>query len=395
MNTTDNSHWQKLSPSDGHYFFGYYDRIPWNHDNSLHLTLKAPQCERLPLPGETAEIGIIDWNTGKYNGLTETRAWCHQQGSMTLWLNHRPECFIYNDLDESTGQLRAKIFSLQDGITGSYDRPVYAMSPDGRYGASLNFARIPRRGYSYADAALEPNDSPDMDNDGIFIIDMQTGKSELIISYREMIELHPMPYALENSYIWLNHIIFNCDSSKLLFLLRHSEDKTTFCPWYTHMYTAKLDGSDLGCPLPHFYWNGMISHQIWGRTPGEVLVDANWRNNGHEYVVVDESREVFKAELISSGMGPMSHLVFSPDGEWMLADTYPQEGVQTLALVKVKTGEFKVIGRFKHQQPKTYPVDVRCDLHPRWSRDGQLITIDSIDDGKRGIYLTTLNEVSF
>ena len=23
--------WKKLSPSDGHYFFGYYDRNPWNH----------------------------------------------------------------------------------------------------------------------------------------------------------------------------------------------------------------------------------------------------------------------------------------------------------------------------------------------------------------------------
>ncbi len=395
MNITDLPHWKKFSPSDGHYFFGYYDRTSWDYENSLHLALKVAQCERLPLPGETAEIGVIDRNTSEYTGLTTTRTWCHQQGAMTLWLKHLPGCFIYNDLDEKSGRICAKIYSMKDGVTGSYDRPIYAMSPDGKYGASLNFARIPRRGYSYADAALEPNDVPDMDNDGIFLVEMETGKSELVIPYRKMIDMHPVPYALENSYIWLNHIIFNSDSSKLLFLLRHSEDKETFCPWYTHMYTANLDGSNLACPLPHFYWKDMISHQIWGRGPNEILVDANWRDKGHEYVVFDESSEVFRAELISKGIGPMSHLVFSPNEKWMLADTYPQDGIQKLALVKVETGELKIIGQFNHRQPATYPIDVRCDLHPRWSRDGQTITVDSIDDGKRGIYLTSLKDIKF
>lgn len=64
--------WKKITPDDGHYFFGYYDRNPWNCDGSRHLTLKAPQCERLPLPGETAEIGLLD-GKGGYEPLTRTR----------------------------------------------------------------------------------------------------------------------------------------------------------------------------------------------------------------------------------------------------------------------------------------------------------------------------------
>ncbi|NMD87060.1 hypothetical protein HF882_10730 [Victivallis vadensis] len=48
--------WKKITPDDGHYFFGYYDRNPWNCDGSRHLALKAPQCERQP-PGDP-RIGV-------------------------------------------------------------------------------------------------------------------------------------------------------------------------------------------------------------------------------------------------------------------------------------------------------------------------------------------------
>jgi len=260
------------------------------------------------------------------------------------------------------------------------------MSPDGKWGASLNFARIPRRGYSYADAVLEDDKRPDLDNDGIFLVNMYTSKTQLIVSYRQIIARHPVAFDLENMYQWLNHIIFNCDSSKLLFLSRYCED-TKISKWNTNMYTINLDGSDLACTLPQFYWNGMISHQIWGRTPNEILIDANWCNSGHEYIVYDDSIRPLEAKLISKGLGPMGHLIFSPDGKWMLADTYPKNALQSLALVEVATGKIKIIGEFQHKQPNNYPVDVRCDLHPRWSADGSIITVDSIHDGKRQIYM--------
>ena len=386
--------WERISPSDGHYFFGYYDRMPWSPDRRLHLALKVSQCERLPRVDETAEIGVLEADAKTFHRLAETRAWCHQQGSMTLWLKHRPGHFVFNDFDVKEKRLLARICSLDKGVVGAYERPIYAMSPDGRWAASLSFARIPRRGYSYADATLDTSE-PDLDHDGIFVMDMLSGKSSLAVSYRQMLDIHPARYTTEGKHTWLNHIIINCDSSKLLFLLRHCAKpcKPNPWPWFTHMYTANLDGSELACPLPHPYWNGSISHQIWGRTPREILVDANWQGEGSEYVVFDESVLPVRAERVSRGMGPMGHLVFSPDGKTMLADTYPVEGRQRLALVDCASGEWKEIGEFRHEQPNDYPVDVRCDLHPRWSEDGHVITVDSIDDGRRGIYRLELDSI--
>ena len=376
--------WTKLSPSDGHYCFGYYDRNPWSPGNQLHLALKVPQSERLPQRGERAEVGVIERKTRSFRSLATTRAWCHQQGAMTLWLPHREGCFIFNDWDEKEGRLLARICSVEHGIVGSYTRPIYTLSPDGRWGASLSFARIPRRGYSYADAVLDTS-LPDEDGDGIFIVDMLTGESHLAVSYGQMFEKHPARYLMEGRHTWLNHIIFNCDSTKILFLLRHCESLETPYPWQTHMYTVGVDGSDVACPLPDFYWK-WISHQIWGRTPGEVLVDANWQGRGNEYVVFDERTRPIQAERVSRGMGPHGHLIFSPNGKQMLADTYPVKGIQTLAMVDSASGDLQKIGEFKHEQPAHYHEDVRCDLHPRWSPDGSLVTVDSIHDGHRGIY---------
>lgn len=394
MNIHPEYQWKKLTPDDGHYFFGYYDRNPWNHDRTLHLAMRIPQGERLPVRGETAEIGVI--GDGGYRPLVTTRAWCHQQGCMELFLPRRPDCFIFNDYDVAEGKMVARIFQPGKGVVGRYELPIYAISPDGRWGVSLNFSRIPRRGYSYADAVLSEDLHPaDSDADGLWLVDLDSGETKLIVSYRTMIERHPFAYGIEGRHIWMNHAIFNCDSSRLLWLFRECDDPRGMSKmWQTFMYTCSLDGSDAECILPEVYWKSRISHQIWGRTPREILVDADWTGEGHAAVVLDESRRPFLAEKLSSGHGRMSHMVFSPDGKHILADSYPDaEGFQTLILIDVASGKWELLGRFLHRTPPEYPVEVRCDLHPRWSPDGRLVTVDSIHSGRRGIYLLDLSPI--
>ena len=381
--------WERLTPDDGHYFFGYYDRNPWNHDQTLHLMLKVDQCERLPLPGETAEIGAVT-PRGEWRKFTETRAWCHQQGCMELFHPQRPDCIIFNHYDVDTGKLQARIFQLGKGEVGRYGRSIYALAPNGEYAVSLDIGRIPRRGYSYADVPLGDRLFPeDCDHDGLFLIDLKTGRERLLASYRTMLEQHPYRFSTENRYIWLNHAIVNCDSTRVLWLFRQTPDQHNIRGWQTFMYTCGLDGSDVACVLPEVYWaRGSISHQIWGRTTNEILVDAKWDEVGHHAVVLNEKEFPFHAVKLADSHGGMAHMIFSPDGTKLLADSYPENGVQTLALIDVKTGSMDILGRFNHQPEKPGIVDTRCDLHPRWSPDGHFITVDSIHDGRfRGCFL--------
>ncbi len=390
--------WTNLTPEPGHFLFGYYDRCPWNADSTLHLALKVPQQERLPAPGEKATVGYVDRRERKFTRVADTYAWCHQQGAMTLWLKHEPDTFIYNDFIEKAGNWKpiCRKHTVGKGATGRYEFPVYTLSADGRWGGTLNFNRIPRRGYTYALApAPEEHPEPDIDNDGLFVVNMHTGKKNLVASYRDFINAHPFPYDIKGQYLWLNHIIFNRDSSRLMVLLRQCKNTNHEWPWKTHLFSVGVDGSGLTCSLPDIFWaGGKISHQIWGRTPAEIVVDANWCGRGHEYVAIQELPTPFQAQRISEGMGPQGHLSFSPDYKWIAADTYPdkENSMQTLALVNVSTGKLTEIGRFAHKE-QTAIEDVRCDLHPRWSHDGRFLTVDTIHNGDRKIYQCDVDEI--
>lgn len=390
--------WKKITPDcDGYEFmFGYYDRCPWNMADDKHLALKIPVLpNRLPQKGEQAIVGYVD-ASGEFFPQVETRAWCYQQGCMELFLTHRPDCFIYNDYDETAKKIVARIYQLNKGIVGQYNRGIYAISPNGKYGVALNFSRIPRRGYSYAWAELSKDRFPqDLDGDGIWLVDLESGEERLVVTYRAMLESHPYAYALENQYIWLNHAIFNSDSTRLLWLFRSIPDEVSpNVPWKTYMYTSNIDGSNLKCSLPAVYWDHwMISHQIWGHAPSEILVDANWDGTGYHAISYNDDETPFRARKISDGHGSMSHMVYSPDGKWILSDSYPDaDSFQKVLLINATTGKSLLLGKFRQNAPSDTIIDKRCDLHPRWNHAGDTVTIDSIDSGKRAIYLLNLQQ---
>ena len=95
------------------------------------------------------------------------------------------------------------------------------------------------------------------------------------------------------------------------------------------------------------------------------------------YEIVEE---IGKGVLNSGG-----HISYLPGNEWILNDTYPQgkERLQTPHLYHVATGKRVDIGHFP--LPREYTGEWRVDTHPRQSRDGRQICIDSPyqDEGRQ------------
>ena len=72
----------------------------------------------------------------------------------------------------------------------------------------------------------------------------------------------------------------------------------------------------------------------------------------------------------------------------MLTDTYPIESnsrKQELVLYDLNTRSIIAKEYLKHENFCKSPM--RSDLHPKWSNDGNLFAIDTLDRGYRSIYL--------
>ena len=75
----------RLSPADGYeYFFGYYDKSPWDVTDRYVLCLRAKDTWSDVSPRESAEIILIDTlkaeqDKGKFKKIAVTHAWNVQQ----------------------------------------------------------------------------------------------------------------------------------------------------------------------------------------------------------------------------------------------------------------------------------------------------------------------------
>jgi hypothetical protein len=122
------------------------------------------------------------------------------------------------------------------------------------------------------------------------------------------------------------------------------------------------------------------------------LAWAFHRRTGERYLlyrdgVADEAEVVGEGVLTEDG-----HCSFSPDGKWLLTDTYPRtEPYRTLILYELRSGARTDIGRF--YSPPEITGEIRCDLHPRWSRDGSQVCFDSAHEGQRQVYVADVSGV--
>ena len=101
------------------------------------------------------------------------------------------------------------------------------------------------------------------------------------------------------------------------------------------------------------------------------------------HLTLDGHIQIFGEDILPED----GHCTFSPDRQWVLNDTYPDRfDMRTLMLVRWPTGKRIDISRLYSPKAKWWG-EIRCDLHPRWSRDGTKVCIDSVHEGSRQIYV--------
>ncbi len=244
-----------------------------------------------------------------------------------------------------------------------------------------------RPGYGYAGLPDPYVDELAPAQGGIHRLDLESGETELIISLAEIAAI-PYPHGdLSAAKHYFNHLLFNPDGSRFIFLHRWRFGDG---PFHTRMCTAAADGSDVRVVDD----SGRTSHFIW-RDPQHILAWSEQSSHGRRFYLF-EDRDAAGADAEAVGPDVMTldgHCTYVPgcDSEWILNDTYPgADRLRELYLYHVPTGRKVTLAHL--YAPPDYEGELRCDLHPRTSRDGRTVCIDSAHEGGRQMYVLDIDE---
>lgn len=374
-----------VSQGPHHHFYGYYDKSPWNASGRYLLAHEAAFNDRPPTADDPISVGLIDLKgDNRYARLAAGFAWNWQQGAMLQWHPRDPEMlFVYNDRRD--GRLVGVVRHIERGEQAVYERPLYALLPDGRSGFSINFARLAqhRPGYGYAGVPDPCQAQPHPDQDGLWHVNLDNGRTELILSLAQLAAYRPKP-SMAGAWHYLNHVQASRGGARIAFFHIWHTDPSR---WEVRLFTCRPDGSELNCLLD----TGFISHYDW-RDDDSILVWANRRSGPACFQLLSHtsanSPRIFGEGVLTED----GHCSFSPDGRWVLNDTYPdQYDKRTLMLVRYADAKRIDLARL-HSPKARWWGEIRCDLHPRWSRDGRRICLDSVHEGTRQMYLVEVGE---
>ncbi len=377
---------RRLTQGPAHHWFGYYDKLQFDPTSRYVLGMEVGFEHRSPKPEDSIRIGRVDLQSkDRWETLGQSRAWCWQQGCMLQWIPRSSTRVIWNDRED--GQYVSRILDTRTGKTRTIGSAIYALSPDGRSAVTTDFRRLAdtRPGYGYNGVPDPYRDELRPDRSGIWRVDLETGKSELILTVRQIASLGPQLPSMDGVKHWFNHLLFNPDGSRFVFLHRWQVGRSR----ETRMVTAAPDGTDIRM----VDYNGLTSHFIW-RDRNHILAWSGHPSQGKAFYLFEDGG-MKTVEAVGKGvMTDDGHCTYLAGGRFVLCDTYPDSRrMQKPYLYELKTRRRIELGEFL--SPAEYTGEWRCDTHPRSSPDGKYVVIDSpTADAGRQLHLIDVSGVN-
>ena len=408
--------------SEEHFFFGYYDKSPLDAANRRLLAQRASFIERMVEADDVLEIGFFDWQAGNtFTKLADTRAWNWQQGCMLQWLGpDRGERIIFNDRQD--GRFVSVVQDVSSGKQTVLPMAVYTVNRDGTQAVCIDNERHYwfRPGYNYEGVENTAKRAPLDENDGIWLMDLQTGDIRQVVNIMMLIETSHLS-CMDGGTHYLEHLMFSPSGHRFCFLHRW---KMADGGIYARFYTANPDGSEIRLladsgRMSHFSWlddehivayggvktrlnqlrrhRGIVRHILKPLLPlyhAIVPTKSAFRKKitGDGYMILND-RTGAGRRLAPDVLREDGHPTRCPSNpDLLLSDTYEDAGhKREVFLLDMASGQ-KVWSEKLRSIPELDSTGMRCDLHPKWSFGGSHFAVDTMNDGHRSMYLYALDE---
>ena len=358
--------------ADRDIFFGYHDRTPFNTNSRFVLSHRSNK--------EKLDIGFfnMDDELPDFNFISSSEAFSRQQGTMLQWdYLHNTSSVNFNTCINGAYK-NISIDTNNQSIISEINFPVYCISSDFKWALSCNFFQLAKQRPGYGIENSQVITKKDKHLDGIWIINRLTGDTQLLASYRDMLKDLPCDFS-DNIYV--NHLSFSPDTNTVAWFLINEKKPTRKIYFLSMCLDQKRE-------IKNIESDRLISHYCW--VNNDVILginrdlDLNW--NYSEYNLGNSSRIDLK---INTGFD--GHPMFNRHSNKIIIDSTP-DSKRYQHLLCYDWASKKMIQLDKLFTPKNFLGPDRCDLHPRWSPDSLMVSVDTPIRNKRCQKITILNK---
>lgn len=346
-----------------HCFSGYYDINVFSNDSKNLIFYKKNKM--------SLDVFTYDILNRYESKVCSTKSWSTQQGAMAQFLNGSNNEIVLNVSDHQKHHCIIK--NLKNGKIKEFDYPYYDIDSKNEVFLSLNFDSLDFYAKGYGYRTISKQKAP-----FIAQIDFRNKKTQLLYSIEEILLCCGIDNDASADY-YVNHLKFRPQSKDFIFLLRKRVSSKSFLT--SLVFFSNSEKKFTRCTnFSHF------SHFCWVNK--DELLFFGTHQNKTSYFIYDFKSFSIK-DINLEGSFNDGHPSYNRLNNYVVSDTYPEHNRhQKLFLWSLNSKSRRDIKSF--YSPIKFYDHNRCDLHPRWSKDGKIIAVDTSESGKREIRLIFL-----
>ncbi|MEO6927712.1 MAG: hypothetical protein ABI190_00995 [Casimicrobiaceae bacterium] len=384
-------------------FHRFHDTSPFSPSGRYVAMTRLPYEDRLPTPGDIADVLVADLQAGDVAVVAQTRGWDTQLGAQVQW-GADDQSLYYNDVDIGSWIPYGVRLDPQSGAQQRLDGTVYCISPDGTQSASpcLRRTRRTQAGYGVVvPREFIPRNRGAAGDDGLYVTDTASGKCRLLVSLAQIVDAtfsREERVMYDQGTFYGFHVKWNAQGTRLMFVLRWLSP-VQGQPRLNNVITMNADGSDIHRAISDRYWRRGGHHPNWCPDGEHVLMNLNLSGTGLRLVSARYDGSGLQA--LNDTLPGSGHPTMHPDGMHLLTDAYVSEvlayrdGTTPIRWLDLAGSTETELVRIRTLAPFTGPAqELRVDSHPAWDRNFRRFAFNACPQGTRQVFIADMSAIT-
>jgi hypothetical protein len=366
----------------------FFDIDPISDCGRYLVVTLVPFIDRIPFLGDIAQVCVVDLVSGDHKVIYNTRGWGTQLGANTQWGKDKNTVYCNDIIEDKAVGIKINVNTLE---VRYLEGPIYTLDSNKTfsYGANLKLINALMPGYGVPEPIFKRYRQNELSTqkDGVWRTNLSTGKAELFISIKAIIESISNEEKIENATFYLFHIKLNQQNTKLFIVLFAKGVKGRLGATL-QLVVYDLKTKNIKLILKDAEWSKGGHHPNWMPNGEDILMNLKYPDKTMRFVKINSSTG--EKDLLAESHIGGGHPSVSSNSGYLLTDAYISEGLTDndgkvpIRLIDLTDNSEKYISRIF-----TNRLDGPCriDPHPVWSQKHRKIIWNGIENGKRRVFI--------